>query len=281
MKRKTIAGLIVNLLMLAYLDIGVWVVARHSTFLGILYVVSICLFFLTVAYVWCARCPCRLDACTHLWLGKLMEWARTQPWWKDTAVIITSDHGEAFGDHGMWKHAFRLWDVLVKVPMLVYAPGIEPRRIKERRSLIDLAPTIMDLLGQPPLAQFVGESLVPELYGAPPQRRDVIVMELNADSHNPPQRAIVRGDYKLIVDGPNAGWKHALYNLAEDPGEKTDLAKREPEKLEEMKRIFVETFERIPSIAPYGGMKLKSGGTARGPMCPRPGKEAARDAGSR
>ena len=202
------------------------------------------------------------------WVGKLLDWAERQPWWKDTALIVTSDHGEAFGEHGMYKHAFELWDVLVRVPLMLHIPGAQPRRISEPRTLIDLAPTIMDLLGQKPLPQFAGESWVPEAFGAPPPHRDVLVMELNEDSHNPPRRAIVKGDYKLIVHGPHAGWNHLLFNLAEDPGELHNLAKKEPEKLEEMKRIFVETFAKIPSVAPYGGMKLKGGRTANGPMRP-------------
>jgi len=212
---------------------------------------------------------------TDLWLGKLLDWAKTQPWWKNTALVVTSDHGEAFGDHGMWKHAFELWDVLVRVPLLVYAPGIEPHRISEPRSLIDLAPTIMDLMGQEPPSDFAGESLVPEVYGAPPKHRDFILCELNEDSHNPQRRAFIQGDYKLVVYGYKAGWKHQLFNLREDPGEKDDLAKKQPEKLEEMKRALGAAYEHIPSVAPYGGMKLKEGGKANGPMCPRDGAQAA------
>jgi choline-sulfatase len=206
---------------------------------------------------------------SDLWLGKLLDWARTQPWWKNTAVIVTSDHGEAFGEHGMFKHAFQLWDGLVKVPLLIYVPGAEPRRIEAPRSLIDLAPTIFDLMGQPPAEQFVGKSLLPEVLGARPESREPVVLELNEDSHNPAVRAVVQGDYKLIVYGSGAGWQHQLFNLRQDPKEEQDLAKQEPQKLEEMKRVFAAAFAAIPSIAPYGGMKLQGGGTARGPVCPR------------
>ena len=68
---------------------------------------------------------------TDLWLGKLLTWAREQQWWKDTVVIISADHGEAFGEHGFYKHAFEIWDVLTRVPLLVSGPGIKPRRIDE------------------------------------------------------------------------------------------------------------------------------------------------------
>jgi hypothetical protein len=69
--RKRTAGYLINGLMLAYLGIGVWVVMRVSVLLGWLYVALIGLSFAVVATVWCARCPCRVDACTHIWLGQL------------------------------------------------------------------------------------------------------------------------------------------------------------------------------------------------------------------
>jgi len=69
--RKKAAGYVVNLLMLAYLGLGVWVVMRDSIFWGILYIVLIGLSFFVVAYAWCAKCPCRSGACTHIWVGKL------------------------------------------------------------------------------------------------------------------------------------------------------------------------------------------------------------------
>lgn len=201
-------------------------------------------------------------------LGQLIDWMRQQPWWETTALIVSSDHGEAFGEHGMHKHAFRLWDVLVKVPALFRVPGADPRRIAARRSHIDLAPTVMDLMGLEPLTQFQGRSLVPELFGAEAEVREPIVMELAETTNNPHYRAIVQGDYKLIVEGRGAGWSHELYDLSRDPGEERDLAKEQPEKLAAMKALLAETFAKIPSVEPYGGSKLHYGRSAQGPMGP-------------
>ena len=58
------------------------------------------------------------------------------------------------------------------------------------------------------------------------------------------------------------------FNLKDDPAEENDLSKKEPEKLEEMKKTLFDTFAKIPSVEPYGGMKLRGGGKARGPMGP-------------
>jgi choline-sulfatase len=204
---------------------------------------------------------------TDLHLGRLLDFAKKQPWWGKTAVIITADHGEAFGDHGMYKHAFQLWEVLTRVPLLVFAPGAAPHRIEANRSQIDLAPTILDLQGiadRP--STFVGRSLAPEIFDAKKvDDRDPIVLDLPEDSHNSQTRAIVSGTMKLIVYGKT---RSELYDLAEDPGETKDLSKSEPEKLAKMKAEFDKTWSGIPFVESYGGMKLHDGSTARGMMGP-------------
>ncbi len=207
---------------------------------------------------------------TDLWVGKLLEWAEQQPWWKNTAVIISADHGEAFGEHQLYRHAFEIWEVLIRVPLIVKVPGAAPRHIAERRSAIDLAPTILDLMGVAAPPEFMGKSMAPELYGAVPENREPIVAELTEDSHNPPRRALIKGDYKLIIVGN--GVRHMLYDIKTDPTELVDLAAKEPEKLAEMKALAKSVYEKLPTVEPAGGAKLKEGGTARGPMGPAPAK---------
>jgi len=202
---------------------------------------------------------------TDLWLGKLLVWAREQQWWKNTVLIISADHGEAFGEHGFYKHAFEIWDVLTRVPLMISGPGITPRRVDERRSHLDLAPTILDLMGLPPEPQFMGKSMLPELHGAAPENREPILSELTEDSHNPLRRAFILGDYKLLVLD---GRKYQLYNLSKDPGELVDLADTESAKLSELKRAYNQLYETLPMIEPYGGATLKGGATARGPLGP-------------
>lgn len=198
-------------------------------------------------------------------VGKLLDWARAQPWWKKTAVIVTADHGEAFGEHEMYKHAFELWEVLVRVPMLVYAPGVEARAIGERRSHVDLAPTILELMGVTPPAELQGRSFVPELYGEKPGSREPILCELAEDTHNPPRRAIIQGDLKLIELERG---RTALYDLSKDPGERKNLDKERPTELSAMKKALSSAFAAVGSFPPYGGGKLREGGRADGPTGP-------------
>jgi choline-sulfatase len=201
---------------------------------------------------------------TDLWVKKLLDFVEQQPYGKDTYLVISADHGEAFGEHGMYKHAFELWEVLTRVPLLICGPGIKAQRISERRSHIDLPATIFELLGQKVPADQMGQSLVPELTGRePPKVREPIYLELAEDTHNPPRRALILGDYKLIWSGPRD--KFQLFNLTKDPGEEKELSKDEPDKLKEMVAASRAFWEKLPMVEPYGNVKLKEGGTARGP----------------
>jgi arylsulfatase A-like enzyme len=203
---------------------------------------------------------------TDFWLGKLLAFAETQAWWKNTVLIVTADHGEAFGEHGMYKHAFELWDVLTHVPLLVHGPGLVARRIDARRSAIDLAPTILDLAGIEPPADFEGRSLVPELRGEGPASREPILIELSEDTHNPPRCALIQGNYKLIDFGHE---HYELFDLASDPGESTDVAKEHPAELAALKSALAAKYAEMPTVAPFGGQKLHDGGRANGPRGPR------------
>jgi choline-sulfatase len=205
---------------------------------------------------------------TDLWVKKLLDFVDQQTFAKDTYLIISADHGEAFGEHGMYKHAFELWEVLTRVPLFVCGPGIKPQRITERRSHIDLVPTMLDLLGQKPAPELPGKSLVPELTGQEPAKnREPIYLELTEDSHNPPRRALIRGDYKLIWSGPTD--KFQLFDLKRDPGEEKDLAKSEPDNLKDMVAAYHAFWDKLPMVEPYGNNKLHDGGTARGPTGPK------------
>jgi arylsulfatase A-like enzyme len=202
---------------------------------------------------------------TDHFIGKLLDWAESKAWWQNTVLIVTADHGEAFGEHGMYKHAFELWDVLTHVPLLVHGPGLGARRIDERRSAIDLAPTILELFGVEPPPDFQGKSMVAELRGAEPDRREPILLELAEDTHNPPRRALLQGNEKLIDFGHG---HYELFDLAADPSESDDVGAKHPSELEAMKRALAAKYATMPTVTPYGGQKLHDGGRANGPRGP-------------
>ncbi len=193
---------------------------------------------------------------TDLWVGKLLDWVETQEWAKKTVIVVTADHGEAFGEHNLYRHAFELYDVLTHVPMFFLIPGGEPRVIDEPRSHVDLVPTIMELTGAKPNAELRGKSFLPELFGAAPDARDVLT-DLPEDSHNERRRALRHGDWKLISFAND--FRFELYNLKADPGETDNLIKKDKDKAKEMMDLYKEVSKTIIDVAPQGGIPKKKG----------------------
>jgi arylsulfatase A-like enzyme len=162
-------------------------------------------------------------------IGRLLDAIDAQPWGKRTVIAVTSDHGEAMGEHGLgFQHGFEIWEPLVRVPLVLYVPGAAPRRVETKRSTIDLVPTLLDVLKvpQPPPGQLSGRSLVPDLVtppGQPYEERDVLI-----DMPDGPYTHMRRG----LIHGPTPGMKlihyggrhYALYDLARDPDENEDLS---------------------------------------------------------
>lgn len=83
----------------------------------------------------------------------------------DATIVIFADHGEEFWDHGGFEHGHTLHEELLRVPLIIKSPGVEGRRVEEPVSLLDLAPTVLALLGLDTPAAVTGRSLVPLFTG--------------------------------------------------------------------------------------------------------------------
>jgi arylsulfatase len=167
------------------------------------------------------------DALVALLLEGLAERGRLDR----TVVVATSDHGEAFGQHGRFSHTSTLYEEMVHVPLVVrLPPGLgAPRRVSETVALLDLAPTLADLfgLGDALARQGAGVSLMDVLESSanvPPER---MIFAQNAN-----QVAVWHEDYKLILSserhsGGDSGEekiREEIFHLAEDPDERHNLA---------------------------------------------------------
>ncbi len=149
--------------------------------------------------------------------GRLLDFIESQPWGAKTAIVVTADHGEAFDEHGMNWHGVDLWEPLVRVPLIAYVPGMKPHRIAEKRSLIDLVPTLLDVMGlpQPAPGELSGQSnsaaiALPE---EPVDERDVYI-DMPAGPQVSQHRAFIHGDtpgLKLMAEG---GPLYLLFDLS-------------------------------------------------------------------
>jgi choline-sulfatase len=143
----------------------------------------------------------------------------------DTIVAFTSDHGEMLGERGLW-YKMSFFEHSARVPLLVRVPGAAAaRRVAEPVSLLDLAPTLLELTGAPwpdeHLADVDGTSLVGLMTGERATRPGAVLSEYLAEGVNAPAVMVRRGRHKLIVC---PGDPDQLFDVAADPSEVADLA---------------------------------------------------------
>ncbi|HEY8123730.1 MAG TPA: sulfatase-like hydrolase/transferase [Myxococcota bacterium] len=131
-------------------------------------------------------------------------------------VIVTSDHGEGFGDHATFGHGHGVYQDEVHGPLIVKLPGQRAgRRIGTAVSLVDVMPTVLAALGLPPAQAVDGVSLLSEI----PETRALFAESV--DGKGALASALRSGSRKLVR---HRGRADALYDLASDPSEARDLA---------------------------------------------------------
>lgn len=138
-----------------------------------------------------------------------------------TLVIVAADHGEAFGEHGEIGHSLFVYDTTLRVPLIVRGPRVPAGRIVDAPvSLVDVAPTLLALLGQPAM-DTDGVSLVEAIEGKPVSEREIYAESLAPlfDFGWSPLRTVRAGTWKYI-DAPTA----ELFDLATDASEQRNIA---------------------------------------------------------
>jgi len=141
-----------------------------------------------------------------------------------TLVVFVSDHGEEFAEHGWKGHDETLYEEVLHVPLILRAPGLVPAgvRVPRQASLVDLAPTLLELLGVTPPRDIHGRSLVP--YLSQPKRGDDEVVFAELVKRRKGKRLVMArsGMRKWIWHEPPTP-PTEVYDLATDPGEKRNL----------------------------------------------------------
>ena len=162
------------------------------------------------------------DACIRFTddeLGRLLDRIDALGLAGETLVVVLSDHGEEFLEHGRFGHD-ALFDELLRVPLVVRVPDAERRglrrgRVREVVRLVDVLPTLLDLVGLPAPDHLEGRTLVPLLQGGEEAPRFVFAQNRETGSD-----ALVAGGWKLVAER----WNELLFDLARDPAERSPLA---------------------------------------------------------
>jgi arylsulfatase A-like enzyme len=140
-----------------------------------------------------------------------------------SALIVTADHGEAFGEHGTFFHALNLYEELLHVPLLVHGRAFEPRLVDTKVTLLDIGPTVLDLYGLDTPGGFMGESLAGVLLGEAPH----FTRPIAAESGRFKQALYFDDGFKLMFDEDYHLLE--LYDLERDPHERHALYDEAPD----------------------------------------------------
>ncbi len=178
---------------------------------------------------WLAGLRARYDEHVH-WAdaaaGALLDRIARHPRWREAAIVVLSDHGEAFGEHGRLFHNTTVHEEMLRVPLLLRLPGETPPagRVDVPVDLLDVAPTLTRLAGAVTPPQFWGRDLSPGAGLAPAGdgEREFLAVARPPAPKFPPFVSLVTGRLKVIRNERTGAT--ALYDLAADPGETRDLS---------------------------------------------------------
>lgn len=186
------------------------------------------------------------------WLFQMLEETGRA---SETLVVLTSDHGEEFLEHGFAGHGPNVHAEVMHVPLLLWGPGIPPgRRIATPIAQVDLMPTLLELAGVPRPERLMGKSFAHLLAREeePPQRDDTPIYgeAWYAKSERPeqPTLAVWVGRRKLIRRSTHSGFRYHYFDLEDDPREQRDLYPNAAKEARDLKRLIDAYSNRTVSV---------------------------------
>lgn len=192
-------------------------------------------------------------------VGKVVGMLKEKGVLDDTILVITADHGENLGDHGMVGHQWCLYDSLIRVPFIVRYPEVfaKGRRMSELAQNVDLFPTLMEVLNVPGAdvpAQLAGQNLLSlkrqyafsEWGGCGIAAWQKRYPQFDFSPYDRTLRSVRSLEHKLIWSSDK---KHELYDLKRDPGETRNLVEDLPEKVKELNQVLAEWLGSFTKLA--------------------------------
>ncbi len=168
---------------------------------------------------------------TDVDVGVLLDAVVARGNWDRTIVLVVADHGESLGDHGEILHGDAYWDSVTHIPMLMRVPGLKGRAVSGLVSQVDIAPTLLELVGAVTPAGIDGASMVPLATGKADEIRAMTLIEggVTLQQGPTPRGAVIAPPWALVrqdrgcggQDGPRAPGEpgECLYNLETDPAQ--------------------------------------------------------------
>lgn len=217
-------------------------------------------------------------------IGELIDWLKKDGRWDNLTLLIVGDHGEAFGEHNCFKHAYHFWEPNINVPLIIRSPHLrEAGGLIEDRLFhgVDIAPTLLELSGTPtpvdwtPMGRSIAQTLTGPIIDG--WRRSVFT---ELDGYGLKRAMIRRGNFKYMRFEPTNmhTFKHVwpdshskmatainttpmdyLYNVARDPGETDNLAAKLPRVVGYMRREMEAFKTAVEDLGESGPLDLVEG----------------------
>lgn len=182
-------------------------------------------------------------------IKRLRDFLDEQGMLENTLIVVVGDHGESLGEHQERRHGNMVYGSTLHVPMLMRLPDapVKNRRVTAAASLVDLLPTILDVMKLPAVERISGISRAPELISVKQGSGEVPARLIYGESLEP---QVFRGwsPLQCLIDGK---WKYIrtkqpeLYDLEKDPGELQNLAAAERDKVSELEERLAAVEKRF------------------------------------
>ncbi|MCC7539267.1 MAG: sulfatase-like hydrolase/transferase [Deltaproteobacteria bacterium] len=174
---------------------------------------------------------------TDLLFGRVLRETDRMRAARKMVVILASDHGESFGEHGAFGHGSNLYEESLRSVLMIEAPGATPRAVHGRVGLHDIGPTLANLAGLRMPRRVHGRSLAPSLFhGREPVARPLFAEIAPDGFFSYDQRAALDGRWKLLWNVRDGAWE--LYDLTADPGEQRNLVDERPDEVERLQGLM-------------------------------------------
>jgi arylsulfatase A-like enzyme len=180
-------------------------------------------------------------------IGDLVKGLEERNLLKKTLIVLMGDHGEEFYEHGGIGHGHSMFGEVIRVPLIFSCPGTVPkgRRVAQQVRLIDVMPTVLDLVGVKTQARIEGASLLPLIAGNGQVISDGSSMFPSSLAFSEgtilgSAKASITGfPWKIICDiGANREW---FFNIQQDPGEHDDLVEKRPDAYGSLSQVLLKT----------------------------------------
>ena len=170
-------------------------------------------------------------------------------------VVLTSDHGEALGQHGVYGHGYDLYGEGIDIPLIIAGPGIPAGQDDGPACTVDLAPTLLELAGIPVSDELGadGQSLVSRLHGQALGGRQAVPISGRFNVGDTPAQGLVEGRFKLVLDRDGSV---RLFDRVTDPGDFRDLAAVHPEVTARLLAIARRRREASAGLATRGTVPI-------------------------